>query len=111
MCDLSDSIGDGLHEHARCRRETGKDYTSRCTNKYKSVVVDRVGSIATLTRATRQLSRSHKPQRVLVVPGKSLNAAKKAMHEIGVSGTVRNMKDTHRIYVSTPASNSTKLKK
>ena len=79
--------------------------------KYKSVVVDRVGSTATLTRAARQLSRSHKPQRVLVVPGKSLNAAKKAMHEIGVSGTVRNMKDTHRIYVSTPASNSTKLKK
>ncbi len=79
--------------------------------KYKSVVVDRVGSAATLTRAVRELSESHKPQRVLIVPGKSLNAAKRTMREIGVSGTIRNIRDTHRIYVSIPASNSTKPKK
>jgi len=82
--------------------------------KYKVVEVDRVGSQATLTIAARRLLGAGKPQRVLVVPDKSFNAAKKAMHEIGVSGTVRNIEDTHRIYVSTlstPASNSAKPKK
>ena len=79
--------------------------------KYKVVEVDRVGSQATLTDAARRLLNAGKPQRVLVVPDEFFNAAKKAMHEIGVSGTIRNIEDTYRIYVSIPASNSTKPKK
>ncbi len=68
--------------------------------KYKAVEIEMSGRRETLVAAARRLKESGKPQKVLIVPSKSLKAAKDAMWEVGVSGTVRNLNDTRRSYVA-----------
>lgn len=72
--------------------------------KHKAVVIEKSGTVTALRGAVRELEASGKPQKVLIVPAKSLYNAKKAMREAGVSGTVRNLRDTHRSYVEAKTS-------
>jgi hypothetical protein len=67
--------------------------------KFTAVEIERSGSKAALYEAAVRLKESGKPQKVLIVPGQRVKAAKSAMQEVGVSGTLRNFSDTRRIYV------------
>jgi len=49
-----------------------------------------------LKKAAERLKDSAKPQKVLQVPQKDMAKAAKAMQNMGVSGTVKNMGGTKR---------------
>jgi hypothetical protein len=53
-----------------------------------------------LEKAARRLRDSGKPQRVLQAPQKDMTKAAKAMKDVGISGTVKNMSGTKRRSVS-----------
>lgn len=78
--------------------------------KYKAVEVER-GGPSRLEKAAQRLKYSRKPQKVLVVPSDSMSIAKKAMQKVGVSGTVRNLSDTKRVYVAKPTKPSVKKRR
>jgi len=52
--------------------------------------------VAGLEKAVRRLKDSGKPQKVLQVPQKDMAKAAKAMQNIGISGTIKNMIGTKR---------------
>lgn len=62
----------------------------------KATEVERSGSSAGLKKAARRLKASRAKQRVLQVPQKDMTKAAKAMRDVGVSGTVKNMGGTRR---------------
>ena len=66
------------------------------TTKNKATEIERSGSMQGLFKAVRRLKISHKPQKVLQVPQKDMSKAAKAMQEVGVKGTVKNMGGTKR---------------
>ena len=53
-----------------------------------------------LNAAAKRLKESGKKQKVLTVPQPLMPAARKAMRQVGVSGTVRNISGTKRSSVS-----------
>ncbi len=74
---------------------------------YKAVEIER-GGLVRLEKAARRLRDSGKSQKVLIVSSRNLKAAREAMQKVGVSGTLRNISDTYRSYVT--ANNSTRKK-
>lgn len=66
--------------------------------KYKAAEIERAGP-SQLEKAAQRLKTSRKPQKVLIVPSKSMKKAREAMRKVGVSGTVRNISGTKRSFV------------
>lgn len=67
---------------------------------YRAVVeVERSGDSARLKEAAQRLKDSGKPQHVLIVPQKDMKAAQQAMREVHITGTVKNLSGTRRVYV------------
>jgi len=62
----------------------------------RAVEVELSGTVAGLEKAVRRLKDSGKPQKVLQVPQKDMAKAAKAMQNIGISGTIKNMIGTKR---------------
>ena len=58
--------------------------------------IERSPSMDRLRQAADRLKKSRKPQKVLIVPQSNMAKAAKAMREVGVSGTIRNIKGTKR---------------
>jgi hypothetical protein len=67
---------------------------------YKAVEIGQSGYLSDIRQAVERLKESDKPQKVLVVPARSMNTARKILKEIGVSATIRNIAGTRREYVS-----------
>ena len=66
--------------------------------KHKAVEIER-GGHSRLVKAAQRLKTSRRSQKVLVVPQNKMSGARKAMRQVGVSGTVRNISGTKRSYV------------
>jgi len=66
----------------------------------KAIEIERSGTIAGLEKAAKRLKDSGRPQKVLQVPQKDMAKAAKAMQNVGISGTVKNMGGTKRRSVS-----------
>ena len=62
----------------------------------KATEIERSGDEKKLKQAARRLKNSGKPQKVLQVPQQDMPKATKAMKEVGVKGTVKNMGSTKR---------------
>jgi len=62
----------------------------------KAIEIERSGTIAGLEKAAKRLKDSGRPQKVLQVPQKDMAKAAKAMQNVGISGTVKNMGGTKR---------------
>lgn len=62
----------------------------------RATEVERSGSAQGLEQAARRLRDSGAPQKVLQVPQTDLAKAAKAMRDVGVHGTVKNMGSTKR---------------
>jgi len=67
---------------------------------YKAVEIGQSGYISDIRKAAVRLKNSNKPQKILIVPARSMNTARKVLKEVGVSATIRNMSGTRREYVS-----------
>jgi hypothetical protein len=67
---------------------------------YKAVEIGQSGYISDIRKAAEKLKNSNKPQKILIVPARSMNTARKVLKEVGVSATIRNMSGTRREYVS-----------
>ena len=65
-------------------------------SRRKATEIERSGTMDGLEKAARRLKASRKPQKVLQVPQKDIPKAVKAMKNVGVSGTVKNMSGTKR---------------
>ncbi|HHD64861.1 MAG TPA: hypothetical protein ENK96_10995 [Desulfobulbaceae bacterium] len=66
----------------------------------KAIEIERSGTLAGLEEAAKRLKDSGRPQKVLQVPQKDMAKAAKAMQNVGVGGTVKNMGGTKRRSVS-----------
>ena len=66
----------------------------------KAIEIERSGTMAGLEKAAKRLKDSGKPQKVLQVPQKDMAKAAKAIQNVGISGTVKNMGGTKRRSVS-----------
>lgn len=64
--------------------------------KKRATEIERSGTMSGLEKAAKRLKDSGKKQKILQVPQKDMNKATKAMRNIGVSGTVKNMSGTKR---------------
>lgn len=64
--------------------------------KKTATEVERSGSEAALKKAAQRLKSSRKKQKVLQVPQKDMPKAAKAMRDVGVGGSVKNMTGTKR---------------
>lgn len=62
----------------------------------KAIEIERSGTMAALEKAAKRLKDSGKPQKVLQVPQKDMAKAAKAIQNVGISGTVKNMGGTKR---------------
>lgn len=62
----------------------------------KAIEIERSGTMAGLERAAKRLKDSGRPQKVLQVPQKEMAKAVKAMQNVGVGGTVKNIGGTKR---------------
>ena len=62
----------------------------------RATEVERSGNAQLLAKAARRLRSSHASQKVLQVPQHDMKKAAKAMREVGVHGTVKNMKGSKR---------------
>ena len=60
----------------------------------KATEVERSGTTEGLKKAAQRLKASRKPQKVLQVPQKDMDAAAQAMKKAGIGGTVKNMGGT-----------------
>ena len=69
------------------------------TSKRKATEIERSGNMESLEKAARRLKASGKPQKVLQVPQKDIPKAVKAMNNVGVGGTVKNLKGTKKLSV------------
>jgi hypothetical protein len=56
--------------------------------------------MAGLEKAAKRLKDSGRPQKVLQVPQKDMAKAAKAMQNVGIGGTIKNMGGTKRRSVS-----------
>ena len=65
----------------------------------QAIEIERSGSMERLREAARRLKMSGKPQKVLRVPQKDMAKAARAMKDIGVSGTVKNLSGTKQRWV------------
>lgn len=65
-------------------------------SKRRATEVELSGNSAGLEKSARRLRDSGKSQKVLQVPQKDMGKATKAMRDVGVSGTVKNMVGTKR---------------
>jgi len=65
-------------------------------SKKTATEVERSGSPALLRKAAKRLKDSGLPQRVLQVPQSDMPEAARAMNDVNVTGTVRNMGGTKR---------------
>lgn len=68
----------------------------------RATEVERSGSPGGLKKAAQRLKKSGAPQKVLQVPQKDMKAAAKALADVGVGGTVKNMGGTKRRSVPRP---------
>ena len=66
----------------------------------KAIEIERSGTMAALEKAAKRLKDSGRPQKILQVPQKDMAKAAKAMQNVGISGTVKNMGGTKRRSVS-----------
>ena len=64
--------------------------------KGRATEVERSGNLKKLKKAVERLKRSKKRQKVLQVPNQDMGKAAAAMRDVGVGGTVKNMKGTKR---------------
>lgn len=64
--------------------------------KRRATEVERSGTTQGLKKAAQRLKDSGKKQKVLQVPQKDMAKAAKAMQNVGVPGTVKNMGGTKR---------------
>ncbi|NCF29825.1 MAG: hypothetical protein GWP69_20810 [Gammaproteobacteria bacterium] len=71
-------------------------------NRGRATEVERSGSRAGLGLAARRLRSSRKPQKVLQVPQKDMDAAAEAMRNADIGGTVKNMSGSKRRTVRKP---------
>ncbi|MDL1960151.1 MAG: hypothetical protein LWX01_00345 [Deltaproteobacteria bacterium] len=62
----------------------------------KAIEIERSGTLAGLEKAAKRLKDSGRPQKILQVPQKDMAKAAKAMQNVGVGGTVKNMGGTKR---------------
>lgn len=69
---------------------------------HRATEVERSGTPAGLRAAAQRLKRSRAPEKVLQVPQWNMNAAARAMRQVGIGGTVKNMGDTKRRRVRPP---------
>jgi len=67
---------------------------------YKAVEIGQSGCVSDIRKAAEKLKDSNKPQKILIVPARSMGTARKVLKEVGVSATIRNMSGTRREYVS-----------
>jgi len=74
----------------------GRRLDAKSASGKKATEVERGGTDASLKKAARRLRDSGASQKVLQVPQKDMDAATKAMRDIGVTGTVKNMGGTKR---------------
>jgi len=85
-------------------QENGSSTTRKsqagCAYPGKAIEIERSGTLAGLEKAAKRLKDSGKPQKVLQVPQKDMAKAAKAMQNVGISGTVKNMSGTKRRSVS-----------
>lgn len=65
----------------------------------RATEVERSGNTRALQAAANRLKVSRAKQKVLQVPQHDMDKAASAMREVGVSGTVKNMKGTKRRYI------------
>ena len=68
----------------------------------KATEVERSGTTEGLKKAAQRLKSSRKPQMVLQVPQKDMDAAVQAMKKVGIGGTVKNMGGTNSRSVRKP---------
>ncbi len=68
----------------------------------KATEVERSGTAEGLKKAAQRLKSSRKPQKVLQVPQKDMDAAAQAMKKVGIGGTVRNLGGTKGLSVRKP---------
>ena len=66
----------------------------------KAIEIERSGTLAGLEKAAKRLKDSGRLQKVLQVPQKDMARAAKALKNVGVGGTVKNMGGTKRRSVS-----------
>jgi hypothetical protein len=66
----------------------------------KAIEIERSGTLAGLEKAAKRLKDSGRLQKVLQVPQKDMAKAAKALKNVGVGGTVKNMGGTKRRSVS-----------
>jgi len=69
-------------------------------SRKRATEVERSPSTARLEAAASRLKDSRRKQKVLQVPNQNMGKAAKAMKEVGVKGTVKNMGGTRRRFVS-----------
>ena len=62
----------------------------------KAIEIERSGTLAGLEKAAKRLKDSGRLQKVLQVPQKDMAKAAKALKNVGVGGTVKNMGGTKR---------------
>ena len=96
------------HERAKAkaagrRGETEIPVRGECrldaATERRATEVERSGSCDRLKAAAQRLQASGKPQKVLQVPQEDMDKAARAMREVGVSGTVKNMSGIKRRHV------------
>ena len=75
---------------------TTRNLPIRCTYPRKASEIERSGTLAGLEKAAKRLKDSGRPQKVLQVPQKDMAKAAKAMQNVGISGTIKNMGGTKR---------------
>ena len=75
--------------------------------KARAIEIEKGGSLGSLHRAAERLRESKKPQKVLIVPQKDMVKGRKAMRDIGVAGTVKNISGTKSSYIGAKKSTPT----
>ena len=70
--------------------------------KIRATEIERSGTTEGLKKAAQRLKSSRKPQKVLQVPQKDMDAAAQAMKKVGIGGTVKNMAGTKSRSVRKP---------
>lgn len=75
----------------------GKKRVDAVSEKGKRITeVERSSSFPRIKKAAQRLKRRRGTQKVLQVPNGNVPKARRAMQEIGVGGTVKNMSGTRR---------------
>ncbi len=62
--------------------------------KNRATEIERSGNFDRILQAAKRLKASRKNQHVLKVPHKDMPKARKALRQLGISGTVKNMGET-----------------